>query len=48
MSRKGNWYDNATMESFFSLLKAELLPQSGPFNTRKDALRQLFKYIETE
>lgn len=48
MSRKGNCYDNAAMESFFSLLKAEVLPGKGVFNTRKEALKELFKYIETE
>ncbi len=48
MSRKGNCYDNAAKESFFSLLKAEILPPEGTFNTRKEALAELFKYIETE
>lgn len=48
MSRKGNCYDNAAKESFFSLLKAEILPPDGTFNTPKEALAELFKYIETE
>jgi transposase InsO family protein len=48
MSRKGNCYDNAAKESFFSLLKCEALPLTGIFNTRKEALAELFKYIETE
>lgn len=48
MSRKGNCYDNAAKESFFSLLKTEILPPDGLFNTRKEALAELFKYIETE
>lgn len=48
MSRKGNCYDNAAMESFFSILKAEMLPETGSFNTRREAISELFKYIETE
>lgn len=48
MSRKGNCYDNAAKESFFSLLKADVLPESGTFNSRKEALSEIFKYIETE
>jgi len=48
MSRKGNCYDNAAMESFFSILKSEILPQNGQFNSRKEAMAEIFKYIETE
>ena len=48
MSRKANCYDNAAKESFFSLLKSELMPESGTFNSRKEALSELFKYIEAE
>lgn len=48
MSRKGNCYDNATVESFFSLLKAEIIPPTGTFNSRREAFAEIFKYIETE
>lgn len=48
MSRKGNCYDNAAAESFFSLLKAEILPETGQYNSRKEAFDDIFKYIETE
>ena len=44
MSRKGNCWDNAPMESFWSSLKAEL-DQSVP-ETRADARRRIFEYIE--
>lgn len=43
MSRKGNCYDNAVMESFFSTLKAEL---GEHFESNRDAKVQLFDYIE--
>src|SRR5664280_587302 len=36
MSRKGNCYDNAPMESFFHTLKSEL-SSFGKFNSRKQA-----------
>jgi putative transposase len=44
MSRKGNCWDNAVMESFFSTLKAEL-PQSV-FESRAAARSAVFDYIE--
>jgi transposase InsO family protein len=44
MSRKGNCWDNAAIESFWSSLKAEL-EQSVP-QTRADARRRIFEYIE--
>lgn len=44
MSRKGNCWDNAPMESFWSSLKAEM-EQSVP-QTRADARRRIFEYIE--
>ena len=43
MSRKGNCYDNAAMESWFSTLKAEL---GEDYASREAAVRALFDYIE--
>jgi putative transposase len=43
MSRRGNCYDNAVMEAFFSTLKTELADR---FESCGDAKRQLFAYIE--
>jgi transposase InsO family protein len=45
MSRKGNCYDNATMESFWSTLKLELIYRCD-FLTRREARTQIFDYIE--
>ena len=44
MSRAGNCYDNAVMESFFATLKTECVDRSYP--TRDEARRYLFDYIE--
>jgi len=44
MSRVGDCYDNATMESFFATLKAECA--TGQFATRIQARTALFAYIE--
>jgi putative transposase len=45
MSRKGNCYDNAAMEAFWSTLKREVLDQSSAWS--KDRVRrELFEYIE--
>jgi transposase InsO family protein len=46
MSRRGNCYDNATMESFWSTLKLELLYRRR-FATRADASTAIFDYIES-
>lgn len=46
MSGKGDCYDNAVAESFFSTLEFELLMQSE-WHTREDARRAIFRYIET-
>jgi putative transposase len=45
MSRKGNCYDNATMESFWSTLKLELVYRRS-FQTRHHARTEIFDYIE--
>lgn len=45
MSRKGNCWDNAPMESFFGSLKAELVHEQH-YPTREAAKRDLFAYIE--
>lgn len=45
MSRKGNCYDNACAESFFSLLKKELI-QGRRFQTKKQAYTEIYRYIE--
>lgn len=43
MSRKGNCWDNAVAESFFSTLKNEL---TCAFKTKSEARRAIFEYIE--
>jgi putative transposase len=45
MSRKGNCYDNACIESFHGILKRELVHQTR-YKTRLEARRSLFEYIE--
>jgi len=45
MSRKGNCWDNAPMESFFATLKAELVYREQ-FKTRQEAKTKIFDYIE--
>lgn len=44
MSRKGNCYDNACIESFHSVLKKELIYQTT-YQTRNEAMREIFEYI---
>lgn len=46
MSRKGNCYDNAAMESFWATLKLDLVYRRG-FGTRARARSEIFDYIET-
>jgi transposase InsO family protein len=45
MSGKGNCFDNAPMESFFSTLKSELVHHTR-FQSRAQARRELFEFIE--
>lgn len=45
MSRKGNCYDNAAMESFWATLKTECFGQSIP-ETKEKAKLMIFDYIE--
>lgn len=46
MSRKGNCWDNAIAEAFFSILKTELV-YDYKYKTRQEARNSVFKYIET-
>ncbi len=46
MSRRGNVYDNAPMESFFATLKTECVQQRR-YQTRQEAKSDIFAYIET-
>ena len=46
MSAKGDCYDNAVAESFFSTLEFELLMRND-WQTREEARRAIFRYIET-
>lgn len=43
MSRKGNCYDNAPMESFWGSLKTELV-HHRQFTTREHAIREITEY----
>jgi putative transposase len=45
MSRSGNVWDNAAMESFFSSLKAEHI-RGNVYRTRDEARADVFDYIE--
>jgi len=45
MSRKGNCWDNAVMESFYRTLKVELI-YPKKYETRIEARRDIFEYIE--
>ena len=46
MSRKGNCYDNAYVESFFSSLKKECVYRQNP-KTEEAMKACVFNYIET-
>ena len=45
MSRRGNCWDNAVAESFFSNLKSEKI-KKRIYQTRADAKSEIFDYIE--
>jgi putative transposase len=45
MSRKGDCYDNAPMESFWGTLKNELVHHRR-YKTREEAIREITEYIE--
>ena len=45
MSRSGNVWDNAVMESFFSSLKTERVTRKV-YRTRDDARADVFDYVE--
>ena len=47
MSRKGNCWDNAPMESFFGSMKTELDDDDVAFETRQEAKVAIFSFIET-
>jgi len=45
MSRKGNCYDNAPMESFWGTLKQELVHHRH-YRSRREAMEDITEYIE--
>jgi len=45
MSRSGNCYDNAYMESFFGILKREWVHERR-YRTREEARQSIFEYVE--
>lgn len=45
MSRKGDCWDNAPMESFFGTLKTELIYHED-YKTRTEARQSVFEYVE--
>lgn len=47
MSAAGYCYDNATCESFFATLKREAFPPNCVFESKAEARRTIFEYIET-
>ena len=46
MSRPGNCWDNAVVESFFATLKTELLSADPVYWTRQQARTAIFEYVE--
>jgi transposase InsO family protein len=47
MSRAGNPYDNAAMESFMATYKRECVELAGGYATRAEAQADFFAYVET-
>lgn len=47
MSRRGNCYDNAAMEAFWSTLKREAMSDSSTWSKNR-VRRELFEYIESD
>jgi transposase InsO family protein len=45
MSRRGNCYDNAPMESFWGTMKNELVHHRH-YRTRQEAIREITEYID--
>jgi putative transposase len=45
MSGKGNCFDNAPMESFWGIIKQELI-NHHPYHTRREAIEDITEYIE--
>jgi putative transposase len=45
MSRRGNCYDNAPMESFWGTLQQELVHHRH-YATRREAMQEIREYIE--
>jgi transposase InsO family protein len=45
MSRKGNCWDNAPMESFWGTMKNELVHHRR-YRTREEAIKEITEYIE--
>ena len=45
MSRRGDCYDNAPVESFFGSLKTQRIHRQQ-YKTREEARRDIFEYIE--
>lgn len=46
MSRRGNCFDNAPMESFWGTLKTEMIYGQDKFRTRKEAELAIREYID--
>ncbi len=46
MSRRGNCYDNACIESWHSIMKKELIYCNPRFKNKEQAYQTLFQYIE--